>query len=95
MTLVRVVKMHFNPDFIEDFKTLFNHTKSKIKAFEGCTDVKLFQHETDPSIFFTISNWDSAAHLAAYRQSELFIHTWAKVKPNFAHKAEAWSLLEQ
>ncbi|KQC01083.1 putative quinol monooxygenase [Pedobacter sp. Hv1] len=93
--LVRVVKMHFSPDFIEEFKALFLVVKSKIAAFEGCNDVKLLQHETDAQVFFTISNWQSAEHLEQYRQSELFVQTWAKVKPNFLSKAEAWSLLEQ
>lgn len=93
--LVRVVKMHFSPDFIEEFKTLFLAVKSKIAAFEGCNGVKLLQHETDQQVFFTISNWQSAEHLEQYRQSDLFVATWAKVKPNFLRKAEAWSLLEQ
>ncbi|WP_199141016.1 putative quinol monooxygenase [Pedobacter sp. ASV12] len=92
--LVRVVKMHFEPGFIDDFKTLFSGVKSKIKASEGCEEVKLLQHESEPSIFFTISYWQSAYHLEKYRNSDLFKETWAKVKPNFAHKAEAWSLNE-
>ncbi|TKC10324.1 antibiotic biosynthesis monooxygenase [Pedobacter polaris] len=92
--LVRIVKMHFTPSFIEDFKVLFNGVKSKISNFEGCKSVQLLQHESDPGIFFTISNWQSAEDLDNYRKSELFIETWAQVKPNFLSKAEAWSLLE-
>lgn len=92
--LVRVVKMHFNAGFIDDFKELFSAVKSKIKAAEGCQDVKIPQHESEPAIFFTISYWQSADHLEKYRTSELFRETWAKVKPNFAYKAEAWSLNE-
>ncbi|MBB2145041.1 antibiotic biosynthesis monooxygenase [Pedobacter sp. LMG 31464] len=93
--LVRVVKMHFTPSFVSEFKTLFNQVKPLISSFEGCNSVQLLQHETQPEIFFTISNWQSAEHLESYRKSELFTETWAKVKPNFANKAEAWSLLEQ
>lgn len=93
--LVRVVKMHFSSNFIEEFKLLFNATKPKIAGFEGCNGVTLLQHETDQQLFFTISKWESAEHLERYRQSELFTNTWAKVKPNFLSKAEAWSLLEQ
>lgn len=93
--LVRIVKMHFSPDFVEEFKVLFNKVKPEISRFEGCNHVKLLQHETDSKIFFTISNWQSAEHLEQYRQSELFINTWEKVKLNFISKAEAWSLLEQ
>lgn len=93
--LVRVVKMQFNSDFIAEFKILFKAVNEKIAGFEGCEGVKLLQHETEQNIFFTISNWESAKHLENYRNSELFKTTWAKVKPNFIVKAEAWSLLEQ
>ena len=93
--LVRIVKMHFNVNFVEDFKTLFNNVKSLITKADGCIEVKLLQHETEPSIFFTISKWQNAEALENYRKSEIFTETWAKVKPNFASKAEAWSLIEQ
>lgn len=92
--LVRVVKMHFVLNFIPEFTTLFNEVKPQIANFKGCKGVKLLQHETDKAIFFTISNWDDATSLENYRNSELFKTTWAKVKPNFKHKAEAWSLLD-
>ncbi|TCC90572.1 antibiotic biosynthesis monooxygenase [Pedobacter frigiditerrae] len=93
--LVRIVKMHFAPAYVDEFKTLFNNIKLLISNFEGCKDVKLLQHETDETIFFTISKWQGADDLENYRKSNLFIETWAKVKPNFSSKAEAWSLLEQ
>ena len=92
--LVRVVKMQFTLDFVEEFKILFKTVNEKIANFEGCADVKLLQHDTDKTIFFTISNWESAQHLDNYRNSDLFKSTWAKVKPHFSVKAEAWSLLE-
>ena len=93
--IVRVVKMQFNINFIEEFKSTFNTVKPLIASFDGCSEVKLLQHETEPTIFFTISKWQNAEALENYRKSDLFIETWAKVKPNFASKAEAWSLIEQ
>jgi heme-degrading monooxygenase HmoA len=93
--LVRVVKMHFSLNFIDDFKFLFDSVKPLILYADGCLSVKLLQHETDLSIFFTISSWQSAEDLENYRKSDLFIKTWAKVKPHFTIKAEAWSLVEQ
>lgn len=92
--IVRIVKMKFKPEFIQEFKILFKVVNEKIAGFEGCTTVKLLQHDTDKTIFFTISNWESAQHLDNYRNSDLFKSTWAKVKPHFSVKAEAWSLLE-
>lgn len=67
--LVRVVKMHFTPSFIEEFKTLLDQLKSQISSFEGCNGVQLLQHETQPELFFTISNWQSVEHLESYRNS--------------------------
>lgn len=93
--LVRIVKMQFKADFIEDFKIIFKNVQPLIAASDGCFEVKLLQHETDSSIFFTISKWRSADDLENYRNATLFTTTWAKVKPNFASKAEAWSLIEQ
>jgi heme-degrading monooxygenase HmoA len=90
--ITRIVKMHFADSFIPDFKNIFKSTKPFILDFDGCTSVKLFQHESDPSIFFTISKWESTEHLENYRNSVLFQATWAKVKSAFVSKAEAWSL---
>lgn len=92
--LVRLVKMHFNPEFITEFKTIFKSVQPKIESFSGCSSVQLLQDHTNPEIFFTISHWQDEAHLNAYRDSGLFKTTWAAVKPNFKIKAEAWSLLD-
>ncbi|MDR6782574.1 putative quinol monooxygenase [Pedobacter africanus] len=91
--LVRLVKMHFHPEFIKEFQQLFKAVQPRISAFEGCHSVQLLQDHDDPSVFFTISHWQDEQHLNAYRNSELFRTTWAQVKPNFRIKAEAWSLL--
>lgn len=93
--IVRIVKMHFSSAFIADFKILFEAIQPQIAAFPGCLGVKLLQDETRAELFFTISNWQSANDLENYRMSALFQTTWAKVKPSFLSKAEAWSLLEQ
>ncbi|MES2446807.1 MAG: antibiotic biosynthesis monooxygenase family protein [Bacteroidota bacterium] len=93
--LVRVVKMQFDINFIDEFRILFTDVKPQISNFEGCLSVQLLQHENELNTWFTISKWRSADDLENYRKSDLFIKTWAKVKPNFAAKAEAWSLIEQ
>ncbi|SMC95397.1 putative quinol monooxygenase [Pedobacter africanus] len=91
--LVRLVKMHFYPEFTAEFQELFKTVQPRISAFEGCHSVQLLQDQNDPEVFFTISHWSSEAQLNVYRKSELFTSTWAQVKPNFKAKAEAWSLL--
>lgn len=91
--LIRLVKMHFSSEYIDEFKSTFIAVQSKIANFKGCSSVRLLQDSANPDIFFTISHWLDAEHLENYRQSELFTQTWAIVKPNFQSKAEAWSLL--
>jgi heme-degrading monooxygenase HmoA len=90
--ITRIVKMCFSDEFVGQFKILFDATKANILVFDGCISVKLLQDEANPSLFFTISEWESVEKLNNYRNSELFIQTWKKVKPNFLSKAEAWSL---
>jgi quinol monooxygenase YgiN len=91
--VTRIVKLHLISAFVEEFKDIFKATKPHILGFEGCIEVELFQDETTPSLFFTISKWHSSKHLDAYRTSLFFTKTWAKIKPNFEEKAAAWSLI--
>lgn len=91
--LIRLVKMHFSPDFVTEFKSAFKAVQPKIATFKGCSGVQLLQDSNDPNVFFTISHWQDEAHLNDYRASALFRETWAIIKPNFIFKAEAWSLL--
>ena len=84
--------MEFMQAEIENFRCIFLIAQTQIEKMEGCLSVNLHQDLKQPEIFFTISNWDSDASLENYRQSELFIITWKKVKPLFAKKAETWSL---
>lgn len=41
--LVRVVKMTFKADAVEAFKEFFENRKEKIRSFEGCTHLELWQ----------------------------------------------------
>jgi heme-degrading monooxygenase HmoA len=90
--ILRLVKMVFVDNYISDFVEIFKQSQPKIAKMTGCISVKLQQGVNNPQIFFTISEWETEAHLEDYRKSELFISTWKKVKPMFAAKAEAWSL---
>lgn len=87
----RLVKMTFRPEFVEEFKALFNSKKELIAAMEGCSHVELLQDVDNSAIFFTYSLWENAAYLEAYRHSELFKEVWAKTKVLFDAKPEAWS----
>ncbi len=90
--LIRIVKMTFAPEHIETFKSLFERQKTKIRAAEGCLRLELLQDKDSPEKFFTYSWWEGPQNLENYRNSELFISTWAETKILFAAKPEAWSL---
>ena len=89
--LIRIVRMTFQPEKIEDFLTVFYSTKDKIRGFEGCRHLELWQDPEQPNIFMTHSHWDGPEALERYRHSELFKGTWAKTKPLFADKPLAFS----
>ena len=84
--------MTFQAEKVNSFKQIFSLTSSLISSFDGCGGVELLQDAGNERIFFTLSKWESEAHLNAYRSSVLFQTTWAKVKPLFSEKAEAWTL---
>ncbi|MFZ4633520.1 MAG: putative quinol monooxygenase [Saprospiraceae bacterium] len=89
----RIVKMTFRPEAVDTFlQEVFEHSKSRIRAFPGCRHMELLRHLEQPNVLFTLSFWDGPDELERYRQSELFQATWAKTKVLFAEKAEAWSV---
>jgi quinol monooxygenase YgiN len=90
--IVRIVQMTFRPDSIAAFTTLFEERKQKIRDFNGCSHLELWQDCKDPRIFFTYSNWNSESDLDHYRFSEFFKDTWGKTKALFAEKPQAWSV---
>jgi quinol monooxygenase YgiN len=90
--LIRMVRMVFQPDKVNEFLQIFNDSKEKIRAFEGCQNVELLQDLTDRNIFMTYSYWKSEAALNNYRRSELFGSVWPATKKLFAAPAHAFSV---
>jgi quinol monooxygenase YgiN len=88
--LVRLVKMTFQMDKAEAFKAFFEERKDKIRHFEGCLHLELWQDAIHTNIFFTCSHWNDGAALAHYRNSAFFTKTWQQTRQMFAAKAEAW-----
>ncbi len=89
----RIVKLTFREDAVPVFiSEVFEQSKARIRAFEGCQHMELLRHKTRPNVLFTLSMWDDEAALEAYRASALFADTWAKTKALFAEKAEAWTV---
>lgn len=90
--LVRIVKMSFQNDKIEEFLTNFETNKTKIRNFEGCQFLELYRDQNNTDTFFTYSYWNSEDDLNNYRHSDLFKGVWSKTKPLFSAKPEAWSV---
>ena len=89
---VRIVKMSFKPDKIDEFLSNFKDSKSKIRNFKGCSLLELYRDKTDSNIFFTYSYWDTEQDLNNYRNSILFKSVWAQTKILFNENPVAWSV---
>ena len=89
---VRIVKLSFAEENIATFLANFETIKYKIRNFEGNQLLELYQDKHNSNVFFTYSYWDSESDLENYRNSELFKGIWAKTKPLFNAKPEAWSV---
>ncbi len=92
--ITRIVRMHFRPGERAAFLDIFNASKHLIRQFDGCQHLRLYNEAGSSDVFFTFSVWTSAAHLDAYRNSELFQTTWTATKALFADKPQAWSMEE-
>jgi len=88
----RIVKMEFKSDKVPNFLKSFGLVKEKIRTFDGCSHLELYQDKNDPAIFFTYSKWEKESDLMNYKASNLFRNVWATTKPLFRSKAQAWSV---
>lgn len=89
--LARLVRMHFQPDKVDEFLALYAVAYPVISAQPGCFSVQLVRQQDDPSAFATWSLWQDAAALEAYRTSAFFLEFWPQVKALFRQPAQAIS----
>jgi len=90
--IIRIVKMTFQPEKIENFQSVFNQNKELIRGFDGVEKLELYRDKNQNNIFFTYSVWSDLHHLELYRRSELFKQVWTETRKMFLEKAEAWSV---
>ncbi len=90
--MIRIVKMTFDPERVNEFLANFEEVKHQIRAFNGVKHLELLNDKNNSNIYFTYSIWESEEHLNNYRHSDLFQSVWAVTKPMFIEKAEAWSV---
>ncbi len=90
--IVRVVKMEFKDECVNEFIALFEDKKEKIRSFPGCQYLELLQGlDAKKNVFATYSYWKTEEELNNYRYSDLFKATWADTKKLFSKKPEAIS----
>ena len=92
---VRIVKMNFQPDKIEEFLQIFNEKKTSIRNSKGCRLLELYRDKANTNMFFTYSYWETERDLENYRNSDLFKTVWKKTKILFNNKPEAWSVSKE
>ncbi len=90
--IIRIVKMTFHSERVEDFLNNFHRNKKSIRNFEGCTHLELLQEKNKDNVFFTYSYWEEEENLENYRHSALFKEVWAYTKTLFSEKPQAWSV---
>jgi quinol monooxygenase YgiN len=91
--IVRVVRMSFKEEKVEEFLDIFEKNQKFISDFRGCMSLKLLRDKDNKNQFFTISEWNQESELECYRRSDLFKKTWSKTKLLFDSKPEAWSTI--
>jgi heme-degrading monooxygenase HmoA len=89
--LIRIVRMTFQEDRVEEFLEIFNRSKHLIRSFEGCQHLELWRDKNAKNMMLTHSYWLSEEHLNAYRDSTLFKTTWAATKVLFSDKPVVFS----
>ena len=90
--LIRIVKMTFHEEEVDNFIRLFDAVKDKIKGFDGCSHLELWRDKNLSNSFVTYSHWENEEALNAYRNSPLFEGVWAETKAKFSAKPIAFSV---
>lgn len=93
--LIRIVRMTFHPEALPTFEALFAQYQAAIRAFPGCQHLELHTDPGDPRVRYTLSHWESADALNAYRDSAVFGTVWPQTKVLFAAAPQAFSLQHQ
>lgn len=90
--IIRIVRMHFKEDGLDRFLEIFQKHQFAIRNVEGCTHLELLKDVNHPLVYTTLSHWEKASDLEAYRNSALFNEVWGQVKVLFSSSPQAFSL---
>jgi len=93
--IIRVVRMTFRDDAVEQFLQIFEASKEKIRSFPGCQYLQLLGDVHQTNIFSTYSIWEDETDLNVYRNSELFGQVWPETKRLFSAPPVAHSYFQK
>ena len=94
MSIIRIVRLSFEPKHIKTFLNIYNDKKSTILAFDGCRQLQLKQDFNQSNVYYTYSHWDSNLDLENYKASNFFEVTWAQTKLLFNDRPQAFTLVD-
>lgn len=89
--IIRIVRMTFQEDKVEDFLSIFNEFKLEIRNQPGCNHLALLKDHHQENIYSTYSHWVNEESLNNYRNSETFGMVWPATKKLFKEKPVAHS----
>ncbi len=90
--MIRIVKMNYKEEHVQDFLNLFEERKLQIRNSKGCNYLELWNDKDNQTIYYSYSIWDDLNDLNEYRHSELFKDTWAKFKSWFQDKPQVFNI---
>lgn len=93
--IIRVVRMTFKEEAVEDFLHIFENSKEKIRAFPGCKHLQLLNDAHASNVYSTYSIWSDESDLNVYRHSALFGKVWPNTKKLFAEPPVAHSYYQK
>ena len=89
--IVRVVRLTFSKETIDEFNDLYKKHENDIASQPGCMSVDLIEDASNPYVKATISKWRDVDSLNSYRDSKLFGVVWPATKSLFDAKPEVWT----
>ncbi|SMD32306.1 Quinol monooxygenase YgiN [Reichenbachiella faecimaris] len=93
--IIRVVRMTFKEEALNEFLQIFEKSKERIRSFSGCQHLQLLEDAHASNVYATYSIWESETALNRYRHSELFGQVWPETKQLFAAPPVAHSYLQK
>ena len=88
----RIVRLAFEIEKEKEFLMVFENHQVHMHNSGFCRALNLKKDIDLEGVFFTHSIWDSEEALNNYRSSVYFQDIWARIKPWFVERAQAWTL---